>query len=163
MSGSGATPTGAVTFKEKSTSLGSVTLVNGQANLTTAFAKAGTFSIVASYSGDENYGPGNSKPLKQIVQKYSTSTNLTSNPNPSQKGQPVTLTATVSSGAPGGATGTVKFKNGTTPLGKATLSAGTITLITTKLPAGTLTLTANYSGDAQSSKSAGTAQQVVNP
>jgi uncharacterized repeat protein (TIGR03803 family) len=69
VSGSGVTPTGSVVFKEGKTTLGTVTLTDGQAELATAFAKSGTFSIVAEYSGDENYKAKNSKPLKQVVEK----------------------------------------------------------------------------------------------
>lgn len=163
VSASPTTPTGSVTFKQGTKLLGTQQLSNGTASLTTTFTTAGKFSIVASYSGDQNYLAKTSKALKQVVQKYSTSTSLTSNPNFSQHGQAVTLTATVSSGAPGGATGTVVFKNGTTSLGKATLIAGTATLTTKKLPVGTLTITASYNGDVQSGKSSGTCTQVVNP
>jgi hypothetical protein len=69
----------------------------------------------------------------------------------------------VISAAPGGATGTVTFKNGGVWLGKATLSGGTATLTTAKLPVGTFSITATYDGDAQSGKSTSTAlSQVVN-
>ncbi len=84
--GSGATPTGSVTFKEGTTILGTVPLVNGQASFTTAFTKIGTDSIVADYSGDQNYKAANSSPVKQFVQPYATSTALVSNSNPSSYG-----------------------------------------------------------------------------
>ena len=48
----------------------------------------------------------------------SSSTTLTSSPNPSNYGQPVTLTATVTAGA----TGKVSFYDGNNILGVATLS-----------------------------------------
>lgn len=47
VSGSGATPTGSVTFKEGTTALGTVTLADGKASLTTTFTKSGTAAIVA--------------------------------------------------------------------------------------------------------------------
>jgi Big-like domain-containing protein len=100
--------------------------------------------------------------VKQVVTLYPSTTSVASSPNPSTYGQPVMLTATVNSAAPGGATGKVTFKNGTTTLGIAMLSAGTASLTTTKLPVGTLSLTAGYGGDAQSAKSAGMTVQTVN-
>ncbi len=82
-----------------------------------------------------------------------TTTTLSSSPNHSIYGQAVTLTAIVSSTVPGGATGTVTFKNGATGVGTVTLSGGVATLITRKLPAGTLSLTASYNGDLNSARS----------
>jgi sugar lactone lactonase YvrE len=52
-----------------------------------------------------------------------TSTSLTSAPNPSVTGQPITLTATVT---PDTATGTVTFYDGAISLGTATLTNGTL-------------------------------------
>ena len=162
VAGNQAPPTGTVTFKQGTKSLGTAGLIGGEASVTTTFGKVGGYSIRASYSGDQNYLPKTSKVLKQVVNKYPTITTLTSSPNPSKKGQPVTLAASVSSGAPSGATGSVTFRNGSTQLGKATLSAGTAVLTTTKLPVGTLTIEADYSGDTQSAKSSGTTTQIVN-
>jgi uncharacterized repeat protein (TIGR03803 family) len=162
VSGTGATPTGSVTFKEGTTALGTATLANGQASLTTTFTKSGSVSIVASYSGDTNYNPANSSPLKQVVKQYATSTALTSSLNPSTYGQPVTLTATVSSVGPT-PTGTVTFKNGSKSLGSATLSGGVAKITKSTLPAGTLTITATYNGDTANAKSTSPAlTQVVN-
>jgi hypothetical protein len=62
-------PAGSVTFKQGKNVLGTVSLANGQADFTMAFEKAGTFSIVASYSGDQNHLPRNSKPVKQLVNR----------------------------------------------------------------------------------------------
>jgi uncharacterized repeat protein (TIGR03803 family) len=162
VSGSGAAPTGSVTFKEGTTALGTVTLADGQATFTTAFTKKGSVSILASYSGDQNYKAANSKALKQVVKQYTTSTALASNLNPATYGQAVTLTATVSSAGPT-PTGTVTFKNGSTSLGSASLSGGVASITTSTLPVGTLTITASYGGDAASAKSTSPAlTQVVN-
>jgi Bacterial Ig-like domain (group 3) len=62
-------PTGSVTFKQGNEILGTVALANGQAIFITTLGKAGTFSIVGSYSGDQNYLPKNSKPVKRVVNK----------------------------------------------------------------------------------------------
>jgi len=153
VSGSGATPTGTVTFEEGSTALGTVTLANGKANLTTAFTSAGSFSIVASYSGDINYNAANSSSLTQVVNQYTTSTVLASSLNPSTYGQAVTLMATVSSAGPT-PTGTVTFKNGKTSLGSASLSGGVASLTKSNLYVGTVKITASYGGDAANAVSA---------
>ncbi len=149
-----------VTFHNGTTELGTGTITNGVATLTTSFSKAMTFATTATYSGDPFHKASFGK-VKQVVALYSSSTSLSSSPNPSTSRQAVTLTATVSSGAAGGPTGTVRFKNGTTLLGSEPLSAGTATLTTSKLPVGTLTLEAYYSGDTQSGKSTGTTTQTV--
>jgi uncharacterized repeat protein (TIGR03803 family) len=152
VSGSGATPTGTVTFKEGAAILGKVSLVNGQASFATPFTKVGTFSIVASYSGDQNYPAANSEAYAQVVGQYSTNTIIASSSNPSTYGQAVTFTATVSSAGPT-PTGTATFKNGNASLGSATLSGGVAHITTSTLPRGTLTITASYSGDAENLKS----------
>jgi hypothetical protein len=158
----GPTPTGSVTFKEGSSTLGTVPLVNGQASLTTTFTKTGTFSIVASYSGDQNYEPKNSNTIKQVVELGATSTALTSSVNPSSYGQGVTFTATVSSAGPT-PTGTVTFKNGSKSIGSATLSGGVATITVSTLPVGTSTITASYGGDSEHATSTSPPlEQVVN-
>src|ERR1035438_885224 len=78
-----------------------------------------------------------------------TTTKLTSSPNPSEDGQAVTFTATVSSsgGTPPNLE-TVSFKTGTMVLGTGTLSSGKATFSDSKLTAGTTTpVTAVYAGD----------------
>jgi len=161
VSGSGAIPTGSVAFKEGTTVLGTATLTSGKATFTITFPSSGTFSIVASYSGDANYSNSNSGALNQVVAQYTTSTALASSLNPSTFGQAVTLTATVSS-AGTAPTGTVMFKNGTASLGSATISGGVAKLTKSTLPAGTLTITATYGGDTAHKKSTSKAvSQVV--
>ena len=142
-----------MTFMQGTTILGTSTLVNGRANLLYRFTTAGSVSIIASYSGDQNYPTKNSLTLKQTINKYTTSTALTSNLHPSTYGQAVTLTATVSSAGPT-PTGTVTFKNGSVVLGSRTLNAdGVATSTTAKIPVGANTLTATYNGDALNGKS----------
>jgi hypothetical protein len=76
----------------------------------------------------------------------STTVSLTSNHNPSYKGESVTFTAVVTPAIAGTPTGTVTFKNGGTTLGTKTLSGGKATLATTALPTGTDTITATFNG-----------------
>ena len=95
---------------------------------------------------------------------FPTTTTLTSNVNPSTKGQAVTLTAKVASVGPTSATGRVTFRNSGAPIGSALLVNGVAVLTRTNLPVGTLSITATYGGDAQSGKSASPVLvQVVNP
>lgn len=76
-----------------------------------------------------------------------TTTKLTSSVNPSQPGQAVTFTATVTSTFTGTPTGTVNFLNGTTSLGSPTISGGVASVTVSTLAAGSDSITAAYSGD----------------
>lgn len=76
-----------------------------------------------------------------------TTTTLTSTPNPSNVGQPVTFTATVTpSGLSSTPAGTVNLSNGSTSLGVFALRAGVATAQIATLPAGTQSITATYNG-----------------
>jgi Bacterial Ig-like domain (group 3) len=57
-----------VTFKEGSTVLGTVLLVNGKASWTLTFTKTETHSIFARYLGDQNYLPRTSAAVKQVIE-----------------------------------------------------------------------------------------------
>jgi hypothetical protein len=63
-------------------------------------------------------------------------------------GEPLTLTATVTTTDGTTATGTITFLHGSVPIGTATLSGGKATLTTSSLEPGEYSLTANYSGSA---------------
>lgn len=67
VSGKAGVPTGSVTLKQGAKILGTATLANGDASFVVAFSKAGTYTIVANYSGDQNYNARNSTALKQVV------------------------------------------------------------------------------------------------
>jgi hypothetical protein len=60
-------PTGNVTFFDGSTSLGTVMLVSGKANITVNVVGVGTHPITVAYSGDANYSNATSSPLQMIV------------------------------------------------------------------------------------------------
>lgn len=147
------TPTGTIRFKEGTTVLSTISLVNGQASFDKSYTKAGSFSVVADYSGDGNYQGRVSNVVKQLVNKYTTNTIVTLGLNPSVYGQAVVLTATVSTDAPAGPTGNVTFKNGAASVGSAPLKGNVAILTKTTLPAGTLSITATYNGDGASTKS----------
>ena len=90
-----------------------------------------------------------------------TSTSVSSAPNPSVVGESVTLTATVT---PASASGTVEFFDGATSLGTAPLTAGNASVATSSLPVGSRSLTAVYAGSALHAGSTSAAHgHTVNP
>jgi uncharacterized repeat protein (TIGR03803 family) len=139
-----------VTFYDGKMVLGSVALTGGAAAYTTSALSAKTHDIKAAYAGDEVYEPS-SDTVTQFVDKYATTTSLNSSLNPSQFGQAVTFTAQVTSSGPT-PTGKVKFLDGTTAIGLATLNGGVATLTKSKLTVGTHLITAEYSGNADNAK-----------
>ena len=110
---------------------------------TTAGTTAGTFAITVSGLTSQNYVLAFVPGTLTVVPASSTTT-LATSPNSSQYGDPVTLTATVTSGA----TGTASFYDGSVYLGQGTVTGGVSTLSTMTLNAGTHTITATYNGDA---------------
>ena len=144
----GGIPTGKVTFLNGATVLASAGLSKGVARYSAANLAIGSDAITAVYNGDANYTSSTSSPVDQVV-LATTSTTLTSSPNPSTYGQSVVFTATVSSSAGTPLDGdTVTFKIGTTVLGTATLSGGMANFSTSTLEAGSKAVTAVYEGDA---------------
>jgi hypothetical protein len=89
--------------------------------------------------------------LPNTTKGFITATSLSSSLNPSNYGQAVTFTASVTSAGPT-PTGKVWFKDGTTGIGMVTLSGGVATLTKSKLAVGTHPITAQYLGDAASAK-----------
>ena len=161
--GSGAgIPTGSITFKRGTALLGKVTLVGGTASYTTQPTQlpTGTNSITAVYGGDLKHAASTSPALPQLVNKATTGTVFTSQPNPSAAGQSVTLTANVSSG-PGIPTGSVVFKKGSTTLGRVTLSNGSASLNTIFSTAGSYSLSAAYQGNGNYQASSASLVQTV--
>jgi hypothetical protein len=158
------TPTGKVTFTIGKIKLGIGTLNSGTATYTTTPTQlgAGTYSITAAYGGDFSHAASNSSALTQTVSKASTTTALSSSPNPSTVNQNVILTATVAAppGLPTPA-GRVQFTNGRNVLGTATLGSGTAVLNTTFTSTGSFALKATYQGAGNYLGSSGTVVQVV--
>jgi streptogramin lyase len=155
--------TGTVTFLDGVTIIGTGTLSGGVATVVTSALAPGTHSLTASYPGDtDDTSSVSSPPVSQVVNQITTTTGVASNNNPSQNGQSVTFTATVT---PSTATGTVTFFDGATNLGSGPLSAATATLITSSLAVGTHGITATYNGDTNDAGSTSTPalSQVVNP
>ena len=145
-SGSGATPTGTVTFYSGGVFLATGTLNGSGAATITGNLSSGPHTITATYGGDVTYIISAAAPLKVTVQKATTSVSIVSSANPAASGAPITFTAAVPTTLTGVApTGTVTFYSGGVSIGNGTLSGNTAS-ITTSLTA-THTITATYLGD----------------
>ena len=159
-------PTGAVTFRDGTTVLGSGPIAldsDGTATIDVASLGVGKHTITASYSGDAIFLAGAGS-LTESVNQATTATTLTAAPAPLVVGQSVTLTAVVDTVSPGTGvpTGAVTFKDGTTTLGTRTLDgAGTATFNTTALAAGTHTFSVSYAGVASFGPSCASLIQVL--
>lgn len=143
LTGPGSGPTGSVTFMAGGTSLGSGTISNNVATVTTSNLAAGTDTIKASYGGDANYNAAATVSISQTVSRATSAGSLLASANPVFTSNPVTFSVSLNSAA----TGTVVFYDGTSAIGTVTLSAGAASLTTGTLAAGTHSVTATYSGD----------------
>lgn len=166
VTGTGATPTGTVTFSYGGGTLNPQTLVGGSASIVVPAANltVGTWPVSFTYSGDTNYAPGAGGTLTggQVINQASTTTLVTSSLNPAQEGQAVTFTATVAAAAPGAGTpgGTVTFTvDGGTGI-PVTLAGGSATFAPS-LTGGSHTITATYGGSAEFLTSSGSVLQTT--
>jgi len=102
-------------------------------------------------------------PVLDIVFLESTTTSLASSANPSQFGQSVQITATVTSAGPV-PTGNVTFSDGATVISSSALNgSGQASFTTNSLSVGSHSITASYPGDGYSQPSTSTVlTQVVN-
>jgi hypothetical protein len=153
----GFTPTGTVTFSDAltngttpppATTLATRTLDGaGQATFSTSSLAAGSHFIAIHYNGNIYFRAGNAA-LVETIHHFATKTTVTSSPNPSDVGNAVTFTATVSSTGPGTPTGMVRFMEGTSVLWQEAVgSTGQATFSTAGLAVGKHTITATYHSD----------------
>ena len=166
VTGTGPALTQTVSFYDGSILLGSNGVDgSGQASITISNLAGGLRSITAVYSGDANYIPRTSAATSVTVSPDTTSTGLTSAPNPSS-GDPVTFTATITADAPGTGipAGTVTFKTAKNVLAVVPLdSTGHASLTTSTLNSGSITVTAIYNNtDGNYITSGGSTVQQVN-
>jgi predicted secreted protein len=159
-------PTGTVTFLDGTTTLGAGTLnASGVAKFSTSSLAVRTQSITASYGGDSKDNSSVSNAVSVVVTQtaVATTTMLTTSATQITIGQSVAFTAkVVPQSGKGVPTGSIKFFDGTTSLGKASLNAGgTATLSTTALAAGTHSITASYFGVNEDRSSVSNAVSVV--
>jgi sugar lactone lactonase YvrE len=154
-------PTGAVTFTNGSVVLGSAAIgTSGTATINTTLP-VGSYSVVATYSGDLNDAGSASSPLLLTVSIATTSTAVTALPSPATVESPVNITAKVT-GNGGIPTGAVSFSADGASIGTANLDAtGAATLSNSNLAPGTHSITASYAGDANDSPSVSPAFSLV--
>jgi hypothetical protein len=157
---SGGTPTGTITFKYSTTTLGTCTLSSGTCSLATTALPVGSDSVTASYGGATDFATSSGSATVTVT-TAATTTAVTATPNSIAYGASTTLKATVTSSA-GTPTGTITFKYSTTTLGTCTLSSGTCSLATTALPVGSDSVTASYGGATDFATSSGSATVTVN-
>lgn len=157
----GAFATGTVTFTANSETIGTAS-VFGWGEITASLPVDGTYSIVATYSGDANNRARTSPPFTQYIDSVDSQTILTVSPSPSIIGQPVTFTADVTSkkvSVPNG--DMVTFYYGSTLVGSAKTIGGLATFTTTAIPYGDRTLSADFAGDSVLLPSVGHFQQNI--
>lgn len=124
-----------------------------------ALAKTGPLSVVT--------GTDNVKSLRNFRVRVTTTTKLASSGSPSQVGQPVTFTATVTTTSgtiPDGELVTFSdgTTDGTTNIGSGTTVNGVASFTTSSLPVKTHAIKATYEGDGALIASTGSIMQVVN-
>jgi sugar lactone lactonase YvrE len=163
--------TGTVQFFNGTNAISSpqqVTAANS-ASITTSFNAVGTYSITATYSGDNQNATSTSTPTFPEKVEQATGLSVTSSGNPGVQFTPITLTATVA--ATGGTvtpTGSITFVDGSTPLGTSTVLNGssrvaTATFAVPPLAVGAHNITASYAGDGTSFSSQFSFTQTINP
>jgi hypothetical protein len=148
-------PTGTVQFYNGINLLGTGTLSPSgpdfsQATFQVSSLALGSHSILSVYLGDTDFSDSTAPLITQVVIQDATTTNLSTDINPSQFGEEITLSAAVTANAPGSGTptGTVTFYNGATEIGTGIVNgSGIATFSTIALYPGFHFLTAIYSGD----------------
>lgn len=157
----GLTPTGTVQLTLDGANFGTpLTLAAGSVSTIIQGLSIGDHSLSAVYSGNVQNTGSTASPLTLIILN-TTSTKVSSSPNPSNVGQTVALTATVTGASP---TGTVQFAvDGANVGSPASLSNDTATYKISSLSIGTHTIKATYSGDTNNAGSTSTTvTQTVN-
>lgn len=174
-------PSGSVTFKDGTTTLGVATLSpTGSATFTVPAntLTPGTHAFTAGFAGAGTFAGSASAPVSVVVVAppviVATTTGLTSSLNPARStgnaaGRRVVFTATVrASSGTALPTGTVTFKDGTVTKGTATVNSSGVATFTmtgatnntgTNLAVGTHPITASYAG---SSTFAGSTSATIN-
>jgi hypothetical protein len=145
-----ANATGTILFYDGGSVLGPGTISGGGATYTLNSLGGGTHSITASYAGDSNYLSAVSAAVSQVVTRAPVTITATSSLNPSNFGQSVTFTFTVT-GVAGltTPTGSIAFTDGGTLITSPTLNPlGVATYTTVTLSGGSHSLAAVYGGDA---------------
>lgn len=144
------TITGEVEFSRDGQVLGSASISDGVASLEFAAGDAGSEDISATYLGTPRFGTSDAVARSIAIERGSTLTEIDSTPNPTVRGQEVTLEASVHTLPPAVAdpTGEVQFYVDGAPVGEPEpVQDGAASLVTADMPVGAREVTAEYSGD----------------
>ena len=139
-----ATASGNVQFNDGGSNLGTVPLSSGVASISYVPSAAGAHLAVATFNDPNNIYIGSNGSVTINVAKLAPAITVATSPNPSNTGQLVTLTSTLSA-VPDGAN--VNFYDGTTFIGVGTLSSGTAAMSYIFRTAGSHSVAASYDGN----------------
>lgn len=164
-SGSG-NPTGSVTFSEGGTVYGTAPVDgSGDATVVATTIPVGTHSIVATYTGDDEYNGAVSSPSTLTVAKADVDAVLTASDLTTVSGQAVDYSVAVAAQAPGSGvpTGTVQLTIDGNDVGAPVALAGGVANFdpVTTLLTGDHTVKVTYSGDAAFKPGSDTVTQQV--
>jgi uncharacterized repeat protein (TIGR01451 family) len=162
VSGSSGTPTGTVSITGADTNC-TMTLSGGSGTCNVIFSTSGTKTLTAIYSGNGTYASSSdteSHTVNNSGLATSTTVITADSPDPSNVGQTVTVSATVS-GSSGTPTGTVSI-TGTDSNCTITLTSGSGNCDVLFNSAGGKTITATYNGNATYGTSSDTESHTVN-
>ena len=156
---------GTVFFKENGTVIGESTVdASGNASIGWIPTVAGQRTIDAEFSGRPGVNPSSNGVPVTVAEADPNQVATTTVLDPiatSPAGEEITLTARVSTDAPGG---TVTFYDGSTIIGTAPVGAGGVaTFEWTPTTDGVRTVRAEFSGEGVNLASAGTAQAIITP
>ena len=164
--GGSGNPTGSVTFSEGGTVYGTAAVDgSGDASVVATTIPVGSHSIVATYSGDEEYNGAVSSPSTLTVTKADVTPVLTSSDLSTVSGEAVDYSVSVGAAAPGSGVpgGTVQLSIDGTDVGSPVALAGGVANFdpVTNLLTGNHTVKVSYSGDASFKSGSDTLTQVV--
>jgi len=160
------TPQGTVSFTADAINLGMVPLdSSGNAALTTTSLTPGTYSVLASFTGQQSSAHSQSSPVLLTIAKVPDTLAVTTSSGTAKTGIPITVTSSVHyvSGTIFHPTGTVTIKDGSTTLATLSLTDGSASFTTSSLAVGTHTLSVTYSGDANFASATSTATVTITP
>ena len=157
------TPTGALTiFVDGKPALAVYILVGSSATFTIPGLTPGVHAFLATYDGQGQFPATQSVKFFLKLPLYTPTISLTSSPNPSVLGTPVTFTV-IASSPDNTPVAPITLNDGTTTL--ATLApnaSGTATFTTSVLTAGSHFIQASFAGDSTRSAATASLTQVVN-
>lgn len=135
-----------------------LSLVNGVATTAIPFTTVGTYSVVATYTGDSSNASSSamvSLAVQAALGLSPTTTTVVTSANPADVGEYLTYTATIVGNGASAPTGTVNFflGGGTSPVPATVGSNGIATATSTFPTPGDYEITASYSGDADNAGS----------